>query len=535
MRLIFRKFFQILLSVPVRVKIFGIVIIPILILGLSLNYWVTTGLSDWLSYLVDDESVVLAMEAGSRSVLLVSILAGIAGILFTLVMMFWLTQPLLELQMTASQVTEGNLDSRANVWAKDEIGAVASSFNQMLDHLVTSQHSLSRTNQQLSIMNRIARATTKDLEIHDALFEILESLLEELGLETGWIYLYDHERKKFHLATWKGVSDSEKPAIINCNPDHLCACQQELLSEDLKLELLIQTCSKFSETKTEDKKQHLSLPLLGNLAPLGVVNLRTHPGKQITDIEKNILQNAAVQISEFVSKAWLEMKLDQKETARKKLMKSLIQAQETERSRLAQELHDGAGQVLTSLLVRMKALERDIEDQAQAKKIENLCENISDVIEYVRQVSYQNRPIVLEELGLEQALHNLIEDMVLSSSLKGVVDVSLGQHQLPKEIETTIYRITQEALTNAIRHANASAITLRLWTDSGNLNLLVKDDGVGFDVDERLSQQASQHLGIITIKDRLELLGGELNIYSSPDEGTEILAVLPMLEVLADG
>ena len=106
-RRVFRKIPQIILSVPVRIKILGIVIIPVLFLGLSLNYWVTTGLSDWLSYLIPDDRVIIAMEAGGRSVLLVSILAALAAILFSMLMMYMLTQPLVELSKTADQVAKG--------------------------------------------------------------------------------------------------------------------------------------------------------------------------------------------------------------------------------------------------------------------------------------------------------------------------------------------------------------------------------------------------------------------------------------------
>lgn len=534
MRQVFAKIFRMLLSVPIRVKVFGIVVVPILILGLSLNYWVTTGLSDWLSYLVDDESVFMAMEAGSRSVLLVSVLAAIAGILFTIVMMFWLTQPLLELRKAAYQVTEGNLESRANVWANDEIGAVAGSFNHMLDHLVSSQQSLKQSNEQLFLMNKVTWSTTKDLEIHDALYEILGYVLDSLELETGWIYLYDYERNQFHLATWKGVLDEDKPVIILCDTETLCDCQKKLVSGDQKVETLILSCSrKYNDGRILDKN-HISLLLTDGAYPLGIMNLLIPPDRKIMGYEIDLLNSIATQISEYTSKSWLEMKLEQKESARRKLMKALIQAQEAERSRLAQELHDGAGQVLTSLLVRMKALERDIEDKAQSRKVEHLCTNISDVIEHIRQISYQNRPIVLEELGLKHALENLIGDMVTNAGLESKVDIDLGKVKLPKEIETTIYRITQETLTNALRHAKASMITLRLWADAGILNLMVKDDGIGFGVEQQLSQNSDRHLGLITIKDRLELLGGELEIQSGEGEGTELLAVLPLLEVLSD-
>lgn len=525
---------QILISVPVRVKVFGIVIVPILILGFSLNYWVTTGLSDWLSYLIDDDRVILAMEAGSRSVFLVSILAAIAAILFTYVMMFWLTQPLLELQKTADEVSQGDLHSRVNIRSNDEIGKVGVSFNNMLDNLVSSQESLRLTNRQLALMNQIARATTQGLEIHDALYQILETILETLDLETGWIYLYDHERDKFHLATWKGIPDHEKPGILACEPERLCACQHNLLKGQLEIGVEESDCPRVKQRETEYGLDHIAVSLHDSEHPLGVILLRPSQVNSLENLDIELLTHITAQINEYVSKAWLQMKLEQQETARRKLMKALIKAQEMERTRLAQELHDGAGQMLTSLLVRMKALERDLEDEKSSKKVERLCGNISDVIEHIRHISYQNRPVVLDELGLKQALESLMDDMVTRSGVKGSVDVDLGLGELPKEIEATLYRISQEVLTNAIRHANANQISLKLWSDLSSFSLLIWDDGEGFDVREHFSRNSQRHLGLRSIKDRLELLGGDLKITSALGEGTEILAVLPSLEMVTN-
>jgi methyl-accepting chemotaxis protein len=115
-------FYDGMLSVPVRVKVIGIGLLPILILGFTLSYWITTGLSDWLSYILSDVRVQAAMEAGQRSVNLVTFLAGIISIYFSLILSYILSRPILLLREMAQQVAEGNLSARAPIWAKDEIG-----------------------------------------------------------------------------------------------------------------------------------------------------------------------------------------------------------------------------------------------------------------------------------------------------------------------------------------------------------------------------------------------------------------------------
>jgi signal transduction histidine kinase len=534
MRKVITKIIQLLYSVPIRVKIFGIALIPIFILGLSLNYWITTGLSDWLSYLVPNESVLMAMEVGSRSVFLVSILSAIVAILFAVVQLYWLTRPILELQKAANAVAKGDLDSRATIMSNDEIGKVAGSFNDMLDHLVDSQKSLKISNRQHSLINQIAQATSKNQEIHDALYEILQKVLESLELKMGWIHLYDPEQGKFHLATWSGVNDDEKPILLASDPLDLCDCQKELISGELSTVLDKRSCKRFINIDNQTRIEHYSIALVGTDQPLGVMSLRKLESKLVTPEDLDLIVTVSSQISEYISKSWLKLKLDEKEAARQKLMKALIKSQEVERTRLAQELHDGAGQMLTSLLIRMKILERDLEKEKQSAEVNRLCGSTSDVIELIRRISYQNWPIVLEEFGLKKALENLMEDMVTQSSLEGIVDVEIGQIELPKEIETTIYRISQESLTNIIRHAQANNILLKLWTGPSILSLFIRDDGVGFDVNEKFSQKSDRHLGLIAIKDRLELLGGKLEINSKPGEGTEISAVIPMLEEVLD-
>ncbi len=201
-----------LLAVPVRWKIVGIGVLPVVILGVSLNYWITTGLSDWLSYFLTDVRVAAAMQAGSRSVMLVTIIAAFLSIILLLVLIYILTSPLEELKKTSQEVASGHFGTRAVVWANDEIGDLAISVNQMIDNFVTIQDDLSQTNQQLEAINRIAIAADQKHEIQDVIFVMLENLLRLLNLKIGWVYLYEPELNKFHLASWKGVP----PALENC-------------------------------------------------------------------------------------------------------------------------------------------------------------------------------------------------------------------------------------------------------------------------------------------------------------------------------
>ena len=183
--------YSLILSVPVHLKIAGLVLLPVIVLGLLLNYWVASGLKDWLSYLLTDVRVDAAMRAGQRSVQLVTILGAVGSLLVAYLLTFILTRPLLALREMAQQVAGGDLTARAPIWSKDEIGELAAAVNIMTDHLVASQDSLARSNRHLAAVNRVILAANRPAEIHDTLHAILGIVVEVMRLDTGCIYLRD--------------------------------------------------------------------------------------------------------------------------------------------------------------------------------------------------------------------------------------------------------------------------------------------------------------------------------------------------------
>ncbi|MEJ2758642.1 MAG: HAMP domain-containing protein, partial [Anaerolineales bacterium] len=237
-----QKVRQLILSVPVRWKIVGIGILPVIILGVSLNYWITTGLADWLSYILTDVRVEAAMRAGSRSVMFVTVIAALLSIILLMLLVYILTNPIEELKATAQEVASGKFETRAEVWAKDEIGSLAVSVNQMIDNFVSIHENLSRTNQQLEALNRIALAADREEDIHDVLFIALESMLSLLGLEMGWVYLYDPEVDKFHLASWKGVPEVLQEPLLKLDGEGLCECLVQIRQGEYPNPISIQPC-----------------------------------------------------------------------------------------------------------------------------------------------------------------------------------------------------------------------------------------------------------------------------------------------------
>lgn len=527
--------YNVVLSVPVQYKITGIVMLPVLILGISLNYWVTASLSDWLSYILTDRRVEAAMQAGGRSVVLVTVLAAAASIILAALLTFLLTRPLLALREMAQQVAGGNLNARAHVWSKDEIGDVAAAINTMTDHLVSTQNDLAKSNRHLKAINQVMLAGEKDAEIQDVLYAVLESTISVMDLQTGWIYLRDPERDAYHLASWYNVPPDLETHLLQYEPTAHCACQTALVAGTLPLEASIQPCERLKTCQViESQNQHITVPIQAREQNFGVMNLLCPSEHKLADDDLNLLSDIGVQISEMVANAWLRLKLAEKELSRQALLESLVEAQEEERGRLARELHDGSGQMLTSLLVRIKTLEKKADSAEVRDGLTSILDMVAETIDQLRDLSHRLRPAALEEFGLPVALETLMDDISDDASLTITYNFDLNGVTLPPGIEVTLYRIAQECLTNIIRHAAASKVTINLEQIGDSVCMRVEDDGIGFDPLQITAVSGQRHLGIISMYERAAIVGGKLDVFSAPEQGTAILVSVPILMSVTD-
>ena len=527
--------YNVVLSVAVQYKITGIVMLPVLILGISLNYWVTASLSDWLSYILTDRRVEAAMQAGGRSVVLVTVLAAAASIILAALLTFLLTRPLLALREMAQQVAAGNLNARAHVWSKDEIGDVAAAINIMTDHLVATQNDLARSNRHLHAINQVMLAGEKAGEIHDTLYAVLKSTISVMDLKTGWIYLRDPERDAYHLASWYNVPPDLEPHLLQQNPPAHCTCQTALVTGTLPPEASIRLCERLQSYQAViSQNKHITIPIQAREQNFGVMNLLCPTAHTLSNDDLNLLSDIGAQISEIVANAWLRLKLAEKELSRQALLESLVEAQEEERSRLARELHDGSGQMLTGLLVRIKTLEKKADSTEVRDGLTSMLDMVAETIDQLRDLSHRLRPGALEEFGLPVALETLVDDISDDAGLTITYNFDLNGVTLPTGIEVTLYRIAQECMTNIIRHAQASHVTIHLDQPGDLVCMRVEDDGIGFDPLQITAVSGQRHLGIISMYERAAIVGGKLDVFSAPGQGTAILVSIPILRSVTD-
>jgi signal transduction histidine kinase len=518
---------ELVLSVPVGLKIIGISILPVLILGITLNFWVTSGLEDWLSYILTDVRVEAAMAAGSRSVTFVTVLAAFGSLFVALLFTHILTRPILELRKTAEKVASGEYQTRANVWARDEIGSLAISINQMIDNFVNFQEDLADTNRQLEAINQIGLAADRGLPIHDVLYIVLENLLELVDLQIGWVYLYDPDKGKFHLASWYNVPEDLENGLLSQDPGMICDCQQMILDNTLGDQVQKIPCRRMTACDCPGiNSSHISIPITARDEYYGVINLLYSDSTDLPLDKIDLLNSVGSQVSEIVSNAWLQMKIKEKEAARQLLLESLVTAQESERSRLARELHDQSGQTLAHLLVRLKTLEGKIPEENLQEDLKSIQEIVSFSIDQLSEISYRLRPPALEEFGLGTALWALLEQMILESGLELEYSNNLTA-ELSQEISVVLFRIAQEALTNVLRHANAKRVSVRLENTGDRVTMVIEDDGVGFEPDQLSRKPSNRHLGLISMTERAEIVGGDLQVDTSRGDGTKLQIQVP--------
>jgi PAS domain S-box-containing protein len=210
----------------------------------------------------------------------------------------------------------------------------------------------------------------------------------------------------------------------------------------------------------------------------------------------------------------------------------LIEAQEEERRRIARELHDQIGQILTAVKMNLHAVQQFSQGSEAGSYIKDNMEAVDEALRLVRDLSVELRPPILDDLGLTTALRWYVDRYTKRTGLNVdvIVDLPDENERFARELETACFRIAQEALTNVVRHAKATQVIVRLTLDTDVLFLIVKDDGVGFDV-ERLRKRAPRvaTLGLVSMQERAHAAGGRIEIESAPASGTEIRFSLPLV------
>jgi two-component system sensor histidine kinase UhpB len=226
----------------------------------------------------------------------------------------------------------------------------------------------------------------------------------------------------------------------------------------------------------------------------------------------------------------LNMMLEAIDESNRQRATQIIRAQEEERKRVARELHDETSQVLTSLLISLAVVEKSVTSPEAHERIAETRVLAHQTLRAIRNLSIDLRPSALDDLGLLPALRWYVKEYQQKTSTEVNLQASGIKERLSSEMETVLYRIVQEALTNVAKHAHAHKVSINLEGDAKAITATITDDGQGFDI-EKLQKAPGQERGgwgLVGMYERAQLLGGTLDIESHPGHGTTIRAWLPL-------
>ena len=449
--------------------------------------------------------------------LVVALTGLLLAVMLSLAIMRGIATPLENLAETATLIAAGDLDRHASVDRKDEIGLLARAFNSMtaqlreliadLERRVADRtHELQRLAVRLETSAQVSREVTSILAIDALLAKVTELIESAFGYYAVHIYLVDQEANRL---VFRASSSPTLPhdMILEIGPSSLngevARTNRGLLANDVGQEPLFRQDPKFPGIRSE-----LVIPLRFGSRVIGTLDLISASTDAFRPEDVLIAQSLGDQIAIAIENARL-------------YERSQELAVVEERNRLAREVHDAMNQSLYSIVLFAGAAQKEAEKAGQSSiqrhltRVETMAQQ---ALKEMRLMIYELRPQELEEKGLIGALQQRLDAVEASAGVNVELEVE-GSFVLAPRVEETLYRIVQEALNNALKHASATSVKVIIRAGDGHLRLAVTDDGVGF-CPEVAAQSAG--LGLASMRERADALGALLEIRSAPGEGTGV-------------
>jgi signal transduction histidine kinase len=500
-----------------------------------------------------DEALILPRNLESRFAVfgLAALLGGLA--------LAWVTtrrvvKPVNALIDASQEIAAGNLDHPLDVSGADEIATLARSFDEMRARLQGSHAEIARWNRELearvrqrthelSALVESSHALTSTLDL-DALFGILTQQAREVLPSAEGIVLFLLDGESPHLVVRSAYGfDAAQCVQLRFGTGEAIGGR---VFETQK-PVLLQTAAEVDEAQanlSEENQRHFleavgdrrvssaaGVPLMAKGTRLGALVLYNFSREAaFADSDMPVLQALADQAAAAIENAQLYAALQAKEAARTQLLEKVIEAQEEERQRVAREIHDELGQLLTRLSINLKMCESHVPAHL-TEATQNLAATqtlVWQTIEEAHRLIVELRPTLLDELGLEAALREEMAQRLAPLGVETALSADGALERLPAPVGITVFRIAQEAITNVARHAHARRASLSLRRGGGELQVLIQDDGVGLPADWGTRADGHRPLGLLGMRERAALLGGTLTIEPCPPHGTRLFLRVPL-------
>jgi PAS domain S-box-containing protein len=416
-----------------------------------------------------------------------------------------------------------NLDSHGTV-----IGAIA--VNRDIRERKRDEKALQRYNQRLSFMHQIDQDIINARPSEVMSHTVIRHICQLVACDNAAIVLFERDEAFAVMFKHDGDGTSPLPVQIripmvrNATIEKLEAGQVVIIPD---LRLQEGAALEFAQLAIPDGfHATLSAPIRIQERLIGHLNFVSSTPNAFTVEHGEIVREVANQLAVAFQNARLMDDIRSNNQRLQALSAQLVEAQEAERRHIARELHDEVGQTLTALGLMLDVQVRQSEAGNPRVDIRPAQTLVSDLTKVIRELSLDLRPSMLDDLGLIPTLVWYFKRYYEQTGITIEFKHSGVEHRFPPAIETTLYRITQEALTNVARHANVHAAAIQLWATDEAIHVQVADEGHGFDLPA--VQKARATGGVLGLYERAQLVGGQCEINSSPGEGTIVSAKIPL-------
>lgn len=509
----------------------------------------------WAVLLEQDEDEVLALPRRLLVQLASLGLLALAGALG----LAWFTtravvRPITVLIRASQAIASGQLDHPLDVSGEDEVGILSRSFDEMKAKLKQSREEIARWNselearvgqrtRELAALVASSNALTSTLDL-DVLFGILMKETREVlpAAEGVALLLYDEAAQALTARSSYGFdADGLKP--LRLQPGEAIAGQvfetraPQLLRTPADVSTAQQNLSAensyhFQRAVADREVQSaLGVPVVSKGQCLGVLVVYSfRHAASFGDREAPLLQALADQAATALDNARLYSELREKEAVRAHLLEKVILAQEEERKRIARDLHDDLAQTLAALTIDLQSVVRALPPNADElrNRLSQSQQLATQTLKGINQWILDLRPTVLDDLGLVPAVRWYAESRLAPAGTVVAVEAVGIKRRLPATVETTLFRIAQEALNNTAKYAQASNVSIHFAAADGEITLEVVDDGKGFDALQALKlTDGTRGLGLLGMRERAALVGGAVSITSQVGQGTRIRVTVP--------
>ncbi len=414
---------------------------------------------------------------------------------------------------------------------KDKQGNVTAVAELMRDVTEAKELELqiAEAHRGLLALNSISTALSQPMDLDTILSTALDKTLEIVNVKIGGIMLLDKDSQVLRYRVYRGLSDEYARKMIVPLGEGIAGkvaqSGQPMLLEDI----FTDHGAAYPElVNIEGLHAFVSIPLIAKGETLGVLNIASHEASKFFPQHIQILNSIAAHLTITIENARLHQEVQLKDESRGELLGEIFSIQEEERRRIARELHDETSQALASLAANLEAASGML--PAGATKVDMILrksQKISvNILDEIHKLIYELRPLLLDDLGLVAAVRWLAENNLKTAGVTVNFKTAGRIRRLDPKLETILFRVIQEAINNIVRHAHARKSGVSLHFKKSAISVHIRDDGRGFDVQEAItSKDRPRGLGLLGMKERVEMVNGILDIQSHPEGGGTIIKI----------